>query len=309
VSGPIAFSRDSKFLYTADATGQLAVLAAFSIGSDGSLSPVPGSPFAIPEYLTTLVANPTSDFLYGIGFSGVLRVFAIDSASGAPSLLSSVNVALSEAPVTVTPDGRYLYVPFLFPTGSQLMGFAVDANTGALSPLSPLTVSAMQPGSVVIDATGKFLYLADTFSFQAVHACCVYGFAIDASTGSLSQLPGAPFDVGGTVGSMAASGGYLIAAIAPPPPVNATVTCTLSVISVDPATGALSSLPGSPSGQLCGSVAADSSLPYVYDGVGYESQTGGTIFAYHLDHSNGALTPLETAHVPAPNILTVAVPH
>jgi 6-phosphogluconolactonase (cycloisomerase 2 family) len=308
VSGPITFSSDSKFLYTTDGTGYLAALAAFSIGSDGSLSPVPGSPFTTPEGLQRLVANPTSDFLYGMGVSGVLRVFAIDSASGAPSLLSSVNGVGAEA-MTVTPDGRYLYLVVEQQSNSQLVGFAVDAATGALSPVpGPLTVPVRGPGSVVVEATGKFLYLVDYGSGLATRPCCVYGFAIDASTGSLSQLPGAPFDVGGTVDSMAASGRYLIAAIIPQPVISSD-TCTLSVISVDQATGALSSVPGSPSGQLCGSVAAASSLPYVYDGVGYESQTGSTIFAYSLDDTSGALTPLDTAHVPEPNIGMVAVVH
>jgi 6-phosphogluconolactonase (cycloisomerase 2 family) len=303
VSGPIAFSRDSKFLYTADGTGALSVLAAFSIASDGSLSPVPGSPFTIPAALTILVANPTSDFLYGLADTGDLLVFAIDSASGSATLLSSV-VAYAEA-ATVTPNGRYLYLVKGQEGGSQLLGFAVDSNTGALSALpGPLTTAVMQPGSVVIDAAGKFLYLADTLSIQTIHACCVTGFAIDANTGALTQLPNSPFNLGGAVSALAASGGFLLAVIAP----SGASACTLSVISVDPAVGTLDSVPGSPVGQLCGSLAVDSSLPDVYDGVGYESGSGGTILAFYLDHT-GALTQIEAAPVPAPTMGMVAVVH
>jgi len=303
LSGPIAFSRDARFLYTADGTGSLPLLAAFSIGSDGSLSPVSGSPFTIPAALTILVANPTSDFLYGLGDSGELLVFAIDSASGTATLRSSV-VATAEA-AAVTPNGRFLYLVSGQAGGAQLAGFAVDPDTGALSPLpGPLTTAVMQPGSVVIEAAGKYLYLADTLSIQTIHACCVTGFAIDANTGALTQLADSPFNLGGTVSALVASGGFLLAVIAP----SGASACTLSVISVDPAVGTLASVPDSPVGQLCGSLGVDPSLPYVYDLVGYESQSGGTLLAFYLDHT-GALTLIETARVPAPTMGMVAVMH
>jgi hypothetical protein len=81
------------------------------------------------------------------------------------------------------------------------------------------------------------------------------------------------------------------------------------VLSVDPAAGSIRSVTGSPVGQLCGSVAADFSLPYVYDAVGYESQTGGAILAYSLDQTTGELTSIETADVPASTMGMVAVTH
>jgi hypothetical protein len=68
--------------------------------------------------------------------------------------------------------------------------------------------------------------------------------------------------------------------------------------------------PGSlASNEDCGSVAADSTLPYVYYGVGYESDTGSIVFGYLLDQASGALTQIETAPVPASTMGVVAVTH
>jgi 6-phosphogluconolactonase (cycloisomerase 2 family) len=136
--GPVAISQDSKFLYAADEKGNL---AGFSIASDGSLSPVSGSPFATPQPAGAFLANPTSDFLYEAGVSS-LSVFAIDSATGATNLLSSMPLQDLLFP-TATPDGRHLYVPLLH-------------GTGALTPLpgSPSYGSSVSVGRLT--AAGNF---------------------------------------------------------------------------------------------------------------------------------------------------------
>jgi 6-phosphogluconolactonase len=308
-SGSIAISRDSKFLYTVDGRESMAQLWAFTINSDGSLSPVSGSPFTTPEPLGNLVTNPTSDFLYGNSLSGTVMVFAIDPATGAASLTSSVNSGAAGA--TVTSDGRYYYT-----TSSEqsLVGFLVNAATGALSPVpgSPLVVApagSVELGAIAADSMGKFLYVANDYALQVVKACCVYAFAIDAVSGALTPMPGSPFDVGGGAGPMEAIGGFLITDVSLPPPVVAGGdNCVLSVLSLDPDTGALTVLPGAPRGQ-CGSIAADPSGAYVYLGVGYESNTGGTIFTYQLDQATGALTAIDSVPVPVETIGSLALTH
>jgi 6-phosphogluconolactonase (cycloisomerase 2 family) len=320
--GPIAISGDSKFLYAADgATGKL---AAFSIHSDGSLSPVSGSPFATSEPLGILVANPTAGFLYGLGIvSETLMVFAINPASGAPSLVSSVKLLPSYSivrGVTVTPDGLYLYMGVLLGSGSQIAGFSVDAATGALTPVpgSPLVVNSFGPccfdaGPVVVDPTGKFLYSVNEYALQVVTRCCVVALKIDAVSGAVTPIPGIPgssFDVGGGVDSLSASGRFLIAEIStigPPPTYNN--NCVVGVLSIDPATGALTSVPGSPLGPMCGiqDIAADPSGAYVY--VGYDSQNGSKIFTWVLDQATGGLNLIGTVTVPALSLGSLALAH
>jgi 6-phosphogluconolactonase (cycloisomerase 2 family) len=232
-------------------------------------------------------------------------ILEIDPTTGAVHLLSSspldLDVGDMLAPV-FTPDGRYLYVPLLIGSGSKIAAFSIDATTGALSPVpgSPYpmsTISGATPwaGAAVVDATGKFLYVADDYSLQVVHPCCVYGFAIDPASGALKPLPGSPFNVGGGAGKMVVSGGFLVTGVGQS---SSPGTCALKVFSIDSA-GALTAVHILSAGSSCGNLVAHSSLPYVYDGEGYESQTGSSITGYSLDQTTGALTPIGTAHVPA----------
>jgi len=307
--GEIAISRDSKFLYTSDGTGSTAQLWAFAINLDGSLGPVSGSPFTTPEPLGFLVTNPTSDFLYASGFSGAVMIFAIDPATGAANLISSVNGAPAPADyrgTVFTPNGQYLYTGILLSPSSQIVGFSANTATGVLSPVpgSPLVLPAadnLVVGAVTVDSMGKFLYVPNLYSLQAVQACCAYAFTIDAASGQLTPVPGSPFDVGGAAMPIVASGRFVIVGLG----------CSLGVLSVDPNTGALTSVPGSPLGPMCDirNIAADPSGSYVYVGVGYESQTGGKIFTLGLDQATGGLSLIDMVPVPAQTLGSLALAH
>jgi uncharacterized protein (TIGR03437 family) len=123
---------------------------------------------------------------------GTISSYVIDQESG---LLTEVlpRVASSGSPLSVTahPSGKFLYVSnggIAGGTGPNLAAFSINANTGALTPLSsaPL-VPGSSPQAVVIDPSGKFAFVAH----QA--ASNVSAFSIDASTGALSPVPGSPF--------------------------------------------------------------------------------------------------------------------
>jgi 6-phosphogluconolactonase (cycloisomerase 2 family) len=307
--GPIAVTRDSKVLYTTTSGG----LLASQINADGSLTNAPG--YSMPDAQVGLVAHPTADFLYASGNSGVLTVFAIDSATGALSPTSSVNLGkfLRDSAV-ITPNGRYLYQndldrnDVLFPVSPQIAGFSMDA-AGALSPVpgSPLTLTTPSPsttsrtGPMAIDPTGKFLYVP--YQFVVVNVGFdggVAAYSIDSASGALTAVPGAPFDVGGVPTSVTidASGKFMIvtiyARLGGTPPVNC-----LAVLSIDPGTGALSLVPGSPFGpmQTCTFVAADPSEPYVY--VGSETANSpATVFVLSIDQSTGALASVGETSIP-----------
>jgi 6-phosphogluconolactonase (cycloisomerase 2 family) len=300
--GPIALTRDSKLLYTTYAYE----LTAFQINADGSLTNAPSPSFSTSDTPVGLVAHPTADFLYasGSGNSGVLAVFAIDSATGALSPTSSVTLGKFLTSAVITPNGRYLYQTDvdrndgLFPASNQLAGFSTDAATGALSPVpgSPLTLTTPSPsttyssGPLVIDPTGKFLYVG--YHFAVVNAGTDGGLAaysIDAASGALSAVPGSPFGVSGDLSSAAidASGRFLIVSS----------TGGLAVFSIDPGTGALTSVPGSfPCS--CGSVVADPSGPYLYAGSFEDPNIPATVFLLSIDQATGALASVGQTTIP-----------
>jgi len=71
------------------------------------------------------------------------------------------------------------------------------------------------------------------------------GYSIDAASGALTAMPGSPFAIGGVPNSVAidASGKFLMVSIFP-----LGGGSHLAVFSIDPGTGALTSVPGSPFG-------------------------------------------------------------
>jgi len=123
-------------------------------------------------------------------------------------------------------------------------------------------------------------------------------YSIDAASGALTPVPGSPFSVGGAPDSVAVdtSGKFLIVSVLPPG--QAAGNC-LAVLSIDPGTGALTPVPGSPFGPLqwCGFVAADPSGPYVYAGnSGLTAQAA--VFVLSIDQATGALTSIGQSNIP-----------
>ena len=313
--GPIAITRDSKLLYTSSAVSLISLtggdalgLSASQINADGSLTNAPVPYYSMSDAQVGLVAHPTADFLFASGNSGVLTVFAIDSPTGALSSMSSVTLAnkFLKNSAVITPNGRYLYQndvdrnDDLFPASLQLAGFSTDAATGALSPVpgSPLTLTTPSPsttsntGPMAIDPTGKFLYVPYQFVVLNVgFDGGIAAYSIDAASGALTAVPGSPFGVGGVPSSIAidASGRFLIVSIFP-----LGGGSRLAVFSIDPGTGALTSVPGSfgPT-YVWGPVVADPSGPYVYAGTALQNEnTSATVFALSIDQTTGALASI-----------------
>ncbi len=154
-------------------------VAAFSIGGDGVLSPLAGSPFATPTYPRGIALAPdgaklVSTYLYeeGVGSFSVAPDGTI-SATGPPT-----PVPLEGTPA-ISPDGRFAFV--------------VDAgggvNTFAIADGPPAKVSgptgASTPEMATLTPDGRFLFLpngdADTIERFAV-----------GDDGGLSALPATP---------------------------------------------------------------------------------------------------------------------
>jgi 6-phosphogluconolactonase len=322
--GPLAITRDSKLLYTTDTDegGGLGSVAdqikAFQINPDGSLTPALSPTLSMADGPVDLVPLPTADFLYVSSGSGVLSVFAINSATGALTLKSSVsldsNIVVQSA--VITPNGKYIYQAYVdYPNGftqppapPQLAAFSIDPTTGTLSavPGSPVPIlSHYGIGSMSIDPTGKFLYATYGINNE------IAAFSIDATSGALTAVPGSPFTTGGSetpiVTGLAVdpSGKFLIAGLEFSLQPGEMRSC-LDVLSIDSGTGALSLVPGSPFGPavvFCGGIAADPSEPIVYVGEarGIQANPGvppATVVALSVDPTTGALTPVGEAAVP-----------
>lgn len=185
----LAITPQGNFLYTANPTQ--GTVAGFAIGSDGGLTPVPGSPFAVGTMGTMpsfVVAHPAGNFLYVadpahnavLGFA-IQSNGAISAISGSPFAAGSGTVALS-----ITPQGSFLYAANA--GDNTVSAFIVDPGSGKLAPVSgsPFSTGGSGPGFVL--ATGSFVYVADQISND------VAAFSI-GSNGTLGKVPGSPFAV------------------------------------------------------------------------------------------------------------------
>jgi 6-phosphogluconolactonase (cycloisomerase 2 family) len=294
-ASPIAISRDSKFLYSLNTSGRL---LAFAINADGSLSAVPGAPFipangaiGAPAHI---LAHPTADLLLCSGPSSGIEVFTIDPASGALSLHDNVggSAMVHSGGAAITPDGQYYFQGFDPSDGPQILVFSATTGIGGWGSRFQFADPNTVPGDLVIDPTGKFLYVLDIFDQNGVGQPTP-AFSIDAATGSLTPVPGSPFGVPSYGFSKSAaidsSGKFLIVSTGND---EFPGTNCLGVSSINGNTGALTAVPGSPFGTVCGVLAADPSGPYIYSGV------SGSIIPYAIDPSSGALTALTSVEIP-----------
>jgi 6-phosphogluconolactonase (cycloisomerase 2 family) len=197
-TGPSAMAvrPDGQFLYVAN-TGGSNDISGYSIDPfGGELRPVFGAPFPSGGSVSSLAFGAGEAFLYAanassgtasiMGFSihpfnGDANDGALTSLPGFPYDLPACNYVVADQ------TGAYLYAT----AGTNVFGFSINQQTGALSPLpgSPVAVGATAD-SVSIDPTNQFLYVTNR------RAGTVTGFKLNAATGELTTMPGSPFAVG-----------------------------------------------------------------------------------------------------------------
>lgn len=180
----VAVDPSGRYLYVS-LNSSPATVAGFSIAPNGALTPLTGSPFAMPGQATSAslpaAMVDTGSFVY-IALSGAdqIAAFSVISSTGALAPVPGSPFASLKAPGAMAVAAGFLYTSSELANG--LAGYTIDANTGALSPIpgSPFRSGAT---AIVADSRGEHLY-ASVFDGIA-------DFDIDASTGVLS--PGNAF--------------------------------------------------------------------------------------------------------------------
>lgn len=289
-------SRDRRFLYAADIG--LGAIWGFQIDPSGSLIPLPGGPIVTPSILDPLsvVAHPTADFLFvsDVGTSEI-TAFRIDSDGALVELTPTTQTGKQPLFAAPTPDGKFFYQAQRLNGVATIPGFSLGTDGALLAIPGDAVATAFQPRTLTVDPSGRFLYVTIPSSSSGP-STSVYGYAIEALTGTLTPLPGSPFNAGESPigGAADASGRFLyVANLA-----NSTSGNSVSGFAIDADTGVLTSLPRSPFPAALSpvSVIVDPSAQYVY--VGLDGSQG--VRAYNIDQQSGALTEISGAPFPAP---------
>jgi hypothetical protein len=182
-------------LYVNDNTTGVNTVAGFGRLSDGTLTPLPGSPFAVGGEGTG----------HGIASQGSLQessdgryLLAVDAGSNQISVLrikpdGSLQIADTVSsngndPVSIAVHGGLVYVANAGVGGSNYTGFTLNAG-GQLRPIPGSTVvlpDAAQPGDVLFDGDGTKLVGTRVGTSQ------IDSFTVGAG-GLLTAAPGSPF--------------------------------------------------------------------------------------------------------------------
>jgi len=207
----------------------------------GQLMPVPNSPFTVPEIAPWGIAvSPTGKFVYvGTVYSGIC-VFALDQQTGALTLIADYAIPGGAPEVTITANGKFLYAT----AANGILEFAVNPWHGTLhlidgSPFDP----------------------KDTYTQVAVDPRTTYAFGLVDNLQNRYESWVQPMQILPTGQLMGAAGGYVYTGVFPEDVkvdgsgrfvyVANWGDSTISGFSINPGSGSLVSLPGSPySGQI-----------------------------------------------------------
>ena len=188
-----------RFLYVSDDFKN--AIYGFTISqTDGSLTPISGSPFTAnlntPE---CVIIDRSGSYLYATnnGSTGVngLAAFSIDQTTGALTPLSTPTYTTGNGPYLggLDPSGTHLYVADL--GDNTIAGFTIGTG-GGLSPIAgtPFSVTgAVTAFNLVVDPSGTHIYVLDNGT--APHGQ-VFGFAIGSGGAIGAAISGTPINTG-----------------------------------------------------------------------------------------------------------------
>jgi 6-phosphogluconolactonase (cycloisomerase 2 family) len=298
VGAPVAVSHDGRFAYSIN-YGTDSSLVAFSIQADGALVAVPGSHFATTEPMENIATSPSREYLYAVAYSGHLKVYSIDTSTGALTEQPADAVSGLGWPFVITPDGQYLYT--IAQGTDSVFEFSIDGASGALKALadSPVAIAMhnLEPIAATVDPLGRFIYVTNGEVFTGFGGP-MFIASIDPRTGVVSPIaPYSPTAGPQLSAAVDASGKYAV--------ITTVVTTKtgpncFTVQRIDPASGTLTPVPGSPFGGACGVLIADPSAPYIYAG-------GSGLTVYSLDAASGVPRYVASSALPGMVISSLAV--
>jgi 6-phosphogluconolactonase len=226
-----------------------------------------------------VVIDPSNTFLYlpdgpdAVGYR-IAPNGALQSLKGSPFTLDAGST------IAFTPNGQFAY--------SNLGGeFSLNTTTGALTQFGTAGTNG-DNDDVAITPSGAFVYILG-YGDKSVSA-----FAVDQTSGALTEISGSPFPTGGSDAlyseAISPNGQFLF--------VTTYMTGNsgfTNVFSINASTGALTQVSGSPFASPGGNTVVDSTGQFLY-------VAGENLAAYSINSTTGFLTPLPGSpySLPAP---------
>ncbi|HET7347311.1 MAG TPA: beta-propeller fold lactonase family protein [Acidobacteriaceae bacterium] len=214
--GGVAVSPDGKYAYATNTNSVIVTTSApttgtapatpatcpaqgtisgFSVASNGTLTPLPGSPYSAGSTPTGVAIDPTSRFLYATdSVQNQLIAYQIQP-SGSLYPLPNGPFTTGTFPVSVVVDPRGLFIYVSNYNSSTLSEYALTQSTGAPSAgaAASFGTKAPTPTCIVVDPSlGRYVYTTD-FTGSYITAG-----ELNPHTGELTGVQDSPFPAHGT---------------------------------------------------------------------------------------------------------------
>lgn len=159
-------SKNGKFVFGADFLGFMVgagTLRSFTVGEDGKLTPVPGTPYSIPGAggALGLWQHPNADVLYvGFPLQAKLGIYDINNSTGALTFSSAVDAGPAVCWVRTTKNGNYTYV---LNSAENTISMYNSSSPKSLGSLGKFTLKNSGP---IYMAMGLSFTTSEPFSFD-----------------------------------------------------------------------------------------------------------------------------------------------
>jgi 6-phosphogluconolactonase len=271
------------------------VLLLYINGESGGITVGPKTPPTLGATPTGLALLPNRQFLYAINsFANTISIFNVSPTDGTLALTGTPTQAgFGPSSAVIDPSGKYLLVTNNF--GNNVSVYSIDASSGALSEVSGSPFFANDnPTEILITPSGQFVFVTN----PGIGMVTAFTF----SDGVLTPVPGTPIYSGAGAAALAidSSERYLYvanAAATNPPPYKLTIG-NISGFNIDPTSGALTSILGSPFTSTASSasgptaIAVDPGGKFVY---AVTSGSSDSIWCFQITPTNGQLVAVTSS--------------
>jgi 6-phosphogluconolactonase (cycloisomerase 2 family) len=238
---------------------------------------------------------PSKKFLY-VANSRANTISTFNVASDGSLTLNGTPTPAGSGPwaAVIDPSGKYLLVTNNY-FSNNISVFSIDTGSGALSevPGSPFYANA-NPTEILITPSGKFVYATNP------NLGTVTAFTFSKVDGKLTEVkPGSPYFSGAGAFGLTVDGSERFLYVANPSASNLPLqsnTGNISAFNIDPNTGALTPIQGSPFASTLGNGPA--SLTIDPGGKLLFAMTPGSsysIWCFTIDSTDGHLTAVTSS--------------
>jgi 6-phosphogluconolactonase len=255
-------------------------------GATGVITVGAETPQVLGTTPTGLALLPSKKFLYAVNsLNNSISVFNV-ALDGVLTLSATPSVVGGSGPdaAVIDPSGSYLLVTNNFTNNISV--FSIDPNSGTLSQVGSPVFANSDPSEILFTHSGNFVYVTNP------DIGMVTGFSF--SNGVLTPVPNSPVFSGPGAYGLAVDTSDQFLYVANPsamnPSPNQNTIGNISGFSIDPGSGALTTILGSPFTATNGTgptaITVDPSGTFVY------AVTAGSSFAiwcFTIDPTNGQL--------------------